>query len=91
MNHIERCHGLLSVIVIYDQNQLFKLQDIKTVLIFIITNSLCLLTDNPKTFPRLFSESLIQEMRCVNAQNLLRDNGPCSFVLYKDPMSRTLV
>lgn len=63
-------------------NQPFKLQGIKTVLIFNITNSLCILTDNPKTFPRPFSESLMQEVDVLMRK-------PCLETMARAPLSCT--
>lgn len=64
------------VIVTYYQNQPFKLEDIETALPFLILQMVpVILTANQNNSPRLFSESLIQDLRFLNAKSPPRDGG----------------
>lgn len=81
------------VIVTYYQNQPFKLQDIETALPFLILQMVpVILPANQNNSPRLFSESLIQDLRFLNAKSSPRDGGPRPHVVQgQDPGSSTPV
>lgn len=74
MNYIGRYSGLWVSLTCIIKTSL-KLQDSKTILLKnttkkkkTTTDGVCILTANPSNSPRLFSGSLTQEMRFINAK-----------------------
>lgn len=68
MNHVGRCSGFWMAGTYIIKTSL-KLQGSKIIpTLKKATDGLCFLTANPGSSPRLFSESLTQEMRSINAK-----------------------
>ena len=76
MNHVESCSGFWVALTYIIKTSL-KLQGSKIIpTLKKATDGLRFLTANPSSSPRLFFESLTQEMRSINAQKKKKKKNP---------------